>query len=192
MELKQKLNITSESEKKGFVKDLPAVANTVTNVGYIVYGVSKENQPLGIKQKPGLDESLIQIGASRIVPAVDFEPIWIETNGVFILTLRVPKSNSRPHWIFSTRDVFVCRNKVVDKAHRDEILAMKRNQKVPIKLHRDVEEAREEGGDIASPVDDKLILNFFPIYGNPTQYRTCNKSGPLITHSPPRSLHART
>lgn len=174
-EFKQQLNVSSGSEKGEFAKDLSAIANTVSRKGYIIYGVTEDKKIVGIRRKRGTDELLIQIASSRIEPPVDFEPIWLEIEGVSVLTLETPKSRKRPHWITNSRDVFIRRNKVVEKAHPNEILAMKSDMNL-----EDLDEPTEEATNrYSAPTDDRLDFSFFMIGGTPTHYRTCKKSGPF-------------
>jgi len=175
IEFKRELNVSSNPEKAEFAKDISAMANTVSEKGYIVYGVTNDQKIVGITRKHGLDESVIQIASSRIFPPVNFEQIWLEIGGVSVLTLEVPKSRTRPHWIVNSRDVFIRRNKVVEKAYPDEIWAMKNDM--------NLEELGEQTGEVTNdhfvPADDRLTPSFFAVGGPPTHYRTCKKSGPF-------------
>jgi len=172
-EFKQQLNVSAEPEKEQFAKDLSAMANTASERGYIIYGVTDDKKIIGVTRKRGIEESLIQISSSRITPAVNFEPIWVEMNGVSVLTLEVPKSRFRPHWITRTRDVFIRRNKVVEKAYPDETMSMKSG----VDLERFDDQT--EDAHYYSPLTlERLDPSFFIVGGNPTHYRTCKRSGP--------------
>lgn len=173
IEFKQELKIASDPEKSEFAKDLSAMANTEGETGYIIFGVNDDKQVLGVTRKRGIEESLIQISSSRITPPVNFEPIWIELSGVSVLVLQIPTNRSRPHWITRTRDVFIRRDRVVEKAYPEEIVSMKSD--------RDLEEAdkaAEHAPYYSVPTLDRFDPSFFIVGGNPTRYRTCKKSGP--------------
>lgn len=181
MEFKQQLNVSAEPEKEEFAKDLSAMANTVSEKGYIVYGVTDDKKIIGVTRKRGIEESLIQISSSRIIPPVNFEPMWVEMNGVSVLTLEVPRSRSRPHWIARTRDVFIRRNKVVEKAYPDETMSMKNG--VDLERHDD---QTEDAHHYSIPLTlERLDPSFFIVGGNPTRYRTCKKSGPYLERYSP-------
>lgn len=174
IEFKQQLNVSSDQEKGEFAKDLSAMANTVNEIGYIIYGVTDDKKIIGVTRKRGIEESLIQIASSRITLPVDFEPIWVEMDGLLVLTLEVPQSGIRPHWITRTRDVFIRRNKVVEKAYPEEIVSMKSG----VDLEELGEQSERHAHHYFVPTLEKLDLSFFIVGGNPTRYRTCRKSGP--------------
>ena len=174
IEFKQQLNVSSEQEKGEFAKDLSAMANTVSDSGYIFYGVTDDKRVIGVTRRRGIEESLIQISSSRITPPVNFELIWVEMNGVSVLTLEVPESRIRPHWITRTRDAFIRRNKVVEKAYPYEIISMKSD----IDLERLDDQTEEDTLHYSVPTLERLDPSFFIVKGNPTHYRTCKKSGP--------------
>lgn len=178
-EFKQELDIASESAKKEFAKDLSAMANTGSEKGFIIYGVTDDGKIVGITRKRRVDESLIQIASSRIEPPVDFEPIWRPLNGSLVLTLVVPRSRKRPHWIIATRDTFIRRDKVVDKVHPKELEEML--------SHKDREElVLPEEINHRYSRSDRLVPSFFMLTGLRTPYRTCKKSGPFSDRfSPP-------
>jgi hypothetical protein len=174
VEFKRQLNVISDKDKREFAKDLSAMANSVSERGYLIYGVTDDKKIEGITQRRGMVESLIQISSSRINPPVDFDPIWVEINGVSVLTLEVPESRKRPHWITITRDVFIRRNKVIEKAYPDEIASMKSG----IDLEETEDQTEKNRGYLSPTTLEPLDTSFFIVGGNPTHYRTSKKSGP--------------
>lgn len=182
-EFKSQLRIAAELEKREFAKDLSAMANTSGKDGYIIYGVSDvDSKPIGITHKRGLVESLVQIGSSRIEPPVEFEPLWFDVDHVSILALEVPASHLRPHWIKETRDVYVRRHNVVEKAHPHEIKNMMESHHSELNSGEESEVLEEEfTEENFLPSDRDVIPNFFPLIGPPTLYRTCKREmGPLL------------
>jgi hypothetical protein len=180
-EFKRELNVSSDAEKREFAKDLCAMANSVSEKGYIIYGVDEDLRIVGITRKRGTDESLIQIASSRIEPPVNFDPIWFELDGLSVLALEIPKTRMRPHLVISSRDVFIRRSKVVDKAHPNEIFMMKSD----LSLEEQDIEPEAGSNEYRVPVGDRLSQSFFTISGSPAQFRTCKKSGPYLDRFSP-------
>lgn len=174
--------MSTEGEKKEFAKDLCAMANHRGGTGYIIFGVRDSDRKIvGIDRKKGLEESLVQIGSSRIVPYAEFEPVWYDIDNVSILVLEVPNSRLRPHWIKETGDVFVRHHKVVEKAHPPEVRRMMEESAKQEEKISDEDDSLDEkyktlteNYDLAH-VNTGLAQNFFPLVGPPTLYRTCKR-----------------
>ena len=176
IEWKQQINLKGGRAKEEFIKDLTAMANTSPGDGYIIYGITDTGQVVGIPKKKGLEESLQQIASNRSHPPVEFFCKWIEVTGKNVFVIHIPESQLRPH-ATSKKDVYVRRQKIIDKA-------------TPIEIHRmmlhgpskatvpepttdlTVEHPREE---VAITQFPRYDLHFFPISGAPQAYRVCPK-----------------
>ena len=178
IEWKRELNASSEQSKREFAKDLCGMANTGSERGHIIYGVTDEGKTVGIHRDPGIDESLIQIASSRIEPPVDFEPVWVPLKNSLILVLIIPKSRKRPHSIIATRDVFIRRNKVVEKAHPKEIIEMSADSNWEVNPRDVVANETRFTTDLFDP-------SFFMLGGLEVHYRTVKKLGPFSNRSSP-------
>lgn len=126
LDFKLKLSLTLESEKKEFVKDVIAIANTPGGRGYILFGIEDESRRIvGLEDLPsGIEERVQQIIANRSTPPVPvrFELVRIEERCIGVLTIY--KSMQVPHQMLQTGAFYVRRGSTTDKASRHEIANM--------------------------------------------------------------------
>ena len=126
LDFKLKLHMDLDSEKKEFVKDVIAIANTPGGRGYIIFGVEdKTRQVIGIENVPSnIEERLQQIIANRSMPPVPiaFDVIEYENKRVGVVTIY--KSMQVPHQMLMTGAFYIRRGSTTGKATRDEIANM--------------------------------------------------------------------
>ncbi|MDF2612637.1 MAG: transcriptional regulator [Clostridia bacterium] len=126
LDFKLKLSLELESDKKEFVKDVIAIANTPGGRGYILFGVEDKTRNLiGIEEVPyNTEEKIQQIISNRSVPPVPvmFEVQDIDNKKIGILTIF--KSMQVPHQMLQTGAFYVRRGSTTDKATRHEIANM--------------------------------------------------------------------
>ncbi|MDF2877318.1 MAG: transcriptional regulator [Clostridia bacterium] len=126
LDFKLKLSLELESDKKEFVKDVIALANTPGGRGYIVFGIQdKTRKIVGIEDIPDhIEEKIQQTIVNRSVPPVPvmFELQKIKDKTIGILT--VFKSMQVPHQMLQTGAFYVRRGSTTDKATRYEIANM--------------------------------------------------------------------
>lgn len=126
LDFKLKLALELESEKKEFVKDVIAIANTPGGRGYIIFGVEDRTRRIaGIEDIPlNIEEKIQQIIANRSVPPVPVKFEAVETNHKKIGILTIFKSMQVPHQMLQTGAFYVRRGSTTDKATRHEIANM--------------------------------------------------------------------
>ena len=126
LDFKLKISLELESDKKEFVKDVIAIANTPGGRGYILFGVEdKTRRIIGIEDIPyNIEEKIQQIIANRSVPPVPvkFEVEDIADKKIGILTIF--KSMQVPHQMLQTGAFYVRRGSTTDKATTYEIANM--------------------------------------------------------------------
>lgn len=126
LDFKLRLNIEKDEDKKEFVKDVIAIANTPGGRGYIIFGIEdKTRRIVGMDKIPSnVEERIQQIIANRSTPPVPvyFELIEISHRKVGILTIF--KSQQVPHQMIQTGAFYVRRGSTTDKASRHEIANM--------------------------------------------------------------------
>lgn len=126
LDFKFKINLLTDSDKKEFVKDVIAMANSDGGKGYILFGVEDKTKRLvGIKDVPkNIEERIQQIVSSRSMPPVpvDFELIDVGKRQVGALTIL--KSRQIPHQMRDNGAFYVRRGSTTDIAMRHEIAAM--------------------------------------------------------------------
>lgn len=116
LDYKRDLPGGEDSEKKDFLADVTAFANT--NGGVIIYGIEEEknakNENTGLpKSIFGIDsdsidktklrlQNIIQSGIDPHIPAIDMGTVEVEDIGVkkYVLILRIPRSLFSPHIIW--------------------------------------------------------------------------------------------
>lgn len=126
LDFKLKLNLETESEKKEFVKDVIAIANTPGGRGYIIFGIEDHTRKIVGIEEPSLfiEEKIQQIIANRSTPPVPvrFDKIEVEKKKVGVLTIF--KSMQIPHQMLQTGAFYIRRGSTTDKANRHEIANM--------------------------------------------------------------------
>ena len=125
LDFKLKFSIEKESEKKEFVKDVTAIANSKGGRGYIIFGVEdKTKRIVGVDNDIIAEERIQQLICGRCDPPVPvrFEEIIYKGKKLFILTIF--KSNQRPHQILQTGTFYIRRGSTTDIARRYEVASM--------------------------------------------------------------------
>lgn len=130
LDFKLKLALEVDSDKKEFVKDVIAIANTEGGRGYILYGVEDKTKRLvGIWDIPSnIEERIQQIIAYRSVPPVpvSFEIVEVKQKQIGILTIF--KSRQVPHQMRQNGAFYVRRGSTTDTATRHELAQMLQEQ----------------------------------------------------------------
>jgi hypothetical protein len=142
VEFKCEINLESDKEKAEFAKDVSALANTFG--GCIVFGKEDKKHGgriVGIDPKTCDMEKMQQIISRRCYPPPAFNPELIEKEGLWFALLEIPNSDLKPIEIVQTRDVWIRRGKITDKATQPERERMAKKKK-RLDIAR---EAREHG-----------------------------------------------
>jgi len=129
LDFKEKLNLETDGEKKEFVKDVLAIANSKGGRGYIIFGVEDKT-----KKVVGIDidiseEKIQQIISSRSDPPVPIKFETINFSGRNIGILTIYKSMLRPHQMIQNGVFYIRRGSTTDIAKREEIYYEVRRQK---------------------------------------------------------------
>ncbi|MEF9960953.1 MAG: putative DNA binding domain-containing protein [Niameybacter sp.] len=126
LDFKLKLSLEVDSDKKEFVKDVIAMANTEGGRGYIVFGVEdKTKRIIGLTDVPvDIEERIQQIITYRSVPPVpvSFEVLEYKQKQVGILTIY--KSRQVPHQMRQNGAFYLRRGSTTDVATRHELAQM--------------------------------------------------------------------
>lgn len=126
LDFKLKLSLDLESEKREFVKDIIAIANTPGGRGHIIFGVEDQTRRvIGLEEIPEYTEERIQqIIANRTAPPVPvhFEVIKVDKKQIGVVTIF--KSMQVPHQMIQTGAFYIRRGSTTDKANRHEIANM--------------------------------------------------------------------
>lgn len=126
LDFKLKLSLELESEKKEFVKDVIAIANTAGGRGYIIFGVEDQTRRVvGLEALPEhVEERIQQIIANRATPPVPVRFDVLEVNGKKVGVVTIFKSMQVPHQMTQTGAFYIRRGSTTDKANRHEVANM--------------------------------------------------------------------
>jgi len=125
LDFKENFYLNTDSEKKEFVKDVCAIANSNGGRGYIVFGVrDKSKEIVGVDLKPFNEERIQQIICNRCDPPVPVRVDIIRYKEKDIAVVTIFKSNQRPHQIRQTGTFYIRRGSTTDVARRHEIANM--------------------------------------------------------------------
>ena len=126
LDFKLQLHLEFESEKKEFVKDVIAIANTAGGRGYIIFGIEDQTRRIvGLDEIPEhIEKRIQQIIANRATPTVPvrFDLLEIDHKKIGIVTIF--KSMQVPHQMIQTGAFYIRRGSTTDKANRHEVANM--------------------------------------------------------------------
>ena len=126
LDFKLQLHLDTDSEKKEFVKDVIAIANTPGGRGYIVFGIEDQTRRVvGLEEiPPHLEERIQLIIANRATPPVPVRFDLVEVKGKKVGVVTIFKSMQVPHQMIQTGAFYIRRGSTTDKANRHEIANM--------------------------------------------------------------------
>ena len=126
LDFKLKLNLAVDSEKKEFVKDVIAIANTPGGRGYIVFGIEDQTRKVvGLENIPEhIEERIQQIIANRATPPVPVKFELLEIEGKKVGVVTIFRSMQVPHQMIQTGAFYIRRGSTTDKASRHEVANM--------------------------------------------------------------------
>jgi len=170
LDFKEKLQLNTESEKKEFIKDVCAIANTNGGRGYIVFGVKdKSKEIVGVDLEPFNEERIQQIICNRCDPPVPIRVDVINYKQKNVAVITIFKSDQRPHQVRQTGTFYIRRGSTTDIARRHEIANMLQEnglasseqiicRKVPLRELDDSLLKKHILGNGAIPEENQLIL----------------------------------
>ena len=130
LDFKYKFSLSTDSDKREFVKDVIAMANTEGGRGYIIYGIEdKSKKIVGLTDVPkDMEERIQQIVASRSMPPVPINLEFIDIGRRKVGVLTIFKSRQIPHQMRENGAFYVRRGSTTDVAMRHEIATMLQSQ----------------------------------------------------------------
>lgn len=125
IDFKRKLILDHESNKKEFVKDVSAIANTHGGRGYLVFGIEdKTREVVGIESGDFNEEKLQQIIASRVDPPVPIKVSFVEMEEKDVAVITILNSIHKPHQMRENGAFYIRRGTITDIMRKDEIASM--------------------------------------------------------------------
>ncbi|WP_461207086.1 AlbA family DNA-binding domain-containing protein [Clostridium sp. DL1XJH146] len=123
LDFKLKLDLSTESGRKEFAKDVCAIANSPGGRGYLIIGIEdKTKKVVGINVNDYTEEQVQQIVSSRIEPPI---PIKIETiiyYGQNVSIITIYSSDQRPHQVRETGAFYIRRGSTTDTMRKEELI----------------------------------------------------------------------
>lgn len=125
LDFKERFSLEEEHEKKEFVKDVCAIANSRGARGYIIYGIKdKTMEIVGVEKEELEEERIQQIVTNRTEPPVQIRIENVDLDGKNLIVLTIFKSDCRPHQMRQNGSFYIRRGSTTDVARRDEIASM--------------------------------------------------------------------
>jgi len=125
LDFKASLCLDQESNKKEFVKDVCAIANSKGGRGYIVFGVKdKSKEVVGFETKDFEEERIQRMICNRCDPPIPIRVDEIDYYGKNVMILTIFKTKQAPHQLRKNGTFYVRRGSTNDVARREEIANM--------------------------------------------------------------------
>lgn len=122
LDFKAGIKLETYGDKKEFVKDVIAMANSRGGRGYIIFGVEdKTKRILGINPEDYIEERIQQIIYNRCDPPVAVSMDFVELEGKTLGVLTIYRSHHRPHQMIQNGAFYIRRGSTTDTARRNEI-----------------------------------------------------------------------
>ena len=125
LDFKEILNLKTESDKKEFVKDVIAIANSVGGRGYLIIGIKDTTKEIiGINPEDLNEERIQQIISYRCDPPVNLLVETVNYQDKCVGVITIFKSPLKPHQMRQTGAFYIRRGSTTDFARRYEIANM--------------------------------------------------------------------
>ena len=145
VDFKLELHLDTAEQKAEFVKDIISLANSAGKSGYLIIGVDKNSNHVGIHSLE--EERIQQIVHTYIYPNLSVKCYKVEVNKVFLGVIEI-QAAERPHQVIKNIDrlvvneVFVRHGSTIAKAGPDEMFRMRERQ---TELQREVQQLIQAG-----------------------------------------------
>lgn len=129
VDFKRELNLEATEQKAEFVKDIISLANSAKDIGFLIVGIDKNLNFIGINLFE--EERIQQIVHTYIYPNVVVRCYTIEVDSFLIGVVEV-QGTERPHRVIksidrlSVNDVFIRHGSTIAKASPDEMFRMRK------------------------------------------------------------------
>lgn len=122
LDFKLTIDLSLESGKKEFAKDVAAIANARGGRGYLVIGVQdKSKNIIGIDPNNYGEEKIQQIISSRIDPPVPISLDFVQIEGKYIAVITIYDGRQKPYQIRENGAFVIRRGSTTDFMRRVEV-----------------------------------------------------------------------
>ncbi|MGL4451740.1 MAG: AlbA family DNA-binding domain-containing protein [Sarcina sp.] len=161
LDFKEKMSISTDSEKKEFVKDICAIANSKGGRGYIIVGIQdKSKKIIGIEDTSKLNEERMQqIISSRCDPPIPISVEEIFVNKKKVLVITIFDGDQKPYQVRDTGAFYIRRGSITDFMRKSELVNVFQD-----KLDLNIETCGILNSN-KKLLDDKLLNDYFGAKG---------------------------
>ncbi|KYH34068.1 divergent AAA domain protein [Clostridium tepidiprofundi DSM 19306] len=125
LDFKLKLDFTTESAKREFVKDVCAIANSRGGRGYLIIGVEdKTKRIVGIDENDFTEEQIQQIVSTRCDPPIPISLEYIKIKNKIIGVINIYDGRQKPYQIRENGVFYIRRGSTTDVMRKQEIVSV--------------------------------------------------------------------
>ncbi len=125
LDFKLKLDLSIESGRKEFAKDVCAIANSPGGRGYLIIGIQdKTKKIIGIDANEFTEEQIQQIVSSRVEPPIPIKMETIIYYGKNVCVITIYRSDQRPHQVRETGAFYIRRGSTTDTMRKEELIGV--------------------------------------------------------------------
>jgi predicted HTH transcriptional regulator len=124
LDFKLKIDVSTESGKKEFAKDVSAIANSKGGRGYLIIGVAdKTKEVVGLSDEDVFEEERIQqLVSSRCEPPIPVDVEFLKIEGKKLGVITIYDGSQKPYQMKETGGFYIRRGSTTDVMRKQEIL----------------------------------------------------------------------
>lgn len=136
LDYKLKLDLSCESGRKEFAKDVCALANSKGGRGYLIIGIEdKTRKIVGIDKVEFTEEQIQQIISSRSEPPIPISLDFVKLEGKNIGIITIYQSNQKPYQYRENGAFYIRRGSTTDTMRKQELItSFEENMNLNIEL----------------------------------------------------------
>ncbi|MCY6483213.1 putative DNA binding domain-containing protein [Clostridium aestuarii] len=160
LDFKKQIDLSIESGKKEFAKDICAIANSRGGRGYLIIGIEdKTKRVVGVEKDVFTEEQIQQIISSRCEPPIPITLEFIEYKNKNVAVITIFQSNQKPYQFRENGAFYIRRGSTTDTMRKQELVSsFQENMNLNIELTPIVNSSIDN-------FDFKLVDKYFSIHG---------------------------
>ncbi|MCY6371111.1 helix-turn-helix domain-containing protein [Clostridium ganghwense] len=160
LDFKQEIDLSMESGRKEFAKDVCAIANSKGGRGYLIIGIEdKTKRVIGIEKLSFTEEQVQQIVSSRCEPPIPISLEVINYQNKDVAVITIFQSNQKPYQFRENGAFYIRRGSTTDTMRKQELIsAFEENMSLNIEF-TPIVRSRIDSLDVG------LIDKYFKLHG---------------------------
>lgn len=160
LDFKREVDLSIESGKKEFAKDVCAIANSRGGRGYLIIGVEDKTKSIvGVKKSCFTEEKIQQIISSRCEPPIPISLEFVEYNNKTLAVIVIYQSNQKPYQYRENGAFYIRRGSTTDTMRKEELVnCFQENMSLNIELTPVVKSGTED-------LELHLLDEYFKLHG---------------------------